>query len=104
VEDSLRICGYRFLQEGLSNAARHAPDAQVKVVVEASAEAISAVVLDDGPGFEPGQRGSRKAEGGQGLAGLRDRAESLGGSLEIASGAEGTKLSLTLPLGKGAEI
>jgi signal transduction histidine kinase len=104
VEDSLRICVYRFLQEGLSNAARHAPEAQVKVVVEASAEAISAVVLDDGPGFEPGQRGSRKAEGGQGLAGLRDRAESLGGSLEIASGADGTKLSLTLPLGKGAEI
>jgi signal transduction histidine kinase len=100
----LRICVYRFLQEGLSNAARHAPDAQVKVVVEASAEAISAVVLDDGPGFEPGPRGSRRAEGGQGLAGLRDRAESLGGSLDIASGADGTKLSLTLPLGKGAEI
>ena len=100
IDDSFRICVYRFLQEGLSNAARHAPQAQVNVAVTAGSEAIVAVVRDDGPGFKPDPAGSGRTERGQGLAGLRDRAESLGGALEIASGAAGTTISLTLPIGK----
>lgn len=102
IDDSFRICVYRFLQEGLSNAARHAPEAEVKVAVTVSEEAIVAVVRDDGSGFEPRASGAHKTDGGQGLAGLRDRSESLGGSLEIASGAEGTTLTLALPIGKAS--
>jgi signal transduction histidine kinase len=102
IDDSFRICVYRFMQEGLSNAARHAPEAEVTVAVSASDEAIVAVVHDVGPGFEPTHAASRET-GGQGLAGLRDRAESLGGGLEIATGSEGTTLTLRLPLGKGSE-
>lgn len=96
-----RLCLYRFLQEALSNATRHAPEAEVRVQVVATPERVVATVADDGPGFDPAATPVR-AEGGQGLAGMRDRAESIGGEvkLETAPGA-GTTLSLTLPLGGG---
>jgi signal transduction histidine kinase len=100
-DDSFRICLYRFLQEALSNAARHAGDASISVSAEAAPGALTASVSDAGPGFDPAAAALR-TDGGQGLAGLRDRAESIGGSLDVvtARGA-GTTLILTLPLGKG---
>ena len=71
------------------------------VTVAATAERVVATVRDAGCGFDPAAATAR-AGGGQGLAGMRDRAESIGGEvrLESAPGA-GTTLALTLPLGKG---
>lgn len=101
LDASARICLYRFLQETLSNAARHAPGVPVSVDVEAGGEAVTARVDDDGPGFDPDAIAIR-ADGGEGLAGLRDRAESIGGELDIrARPNKGTTLVLRLPLGKG---
>lgn len=101
LDASARICLYRFLQETLSNAARHAPGARVAVEVEAGPEAVTARVRDGGPGFDPDAIAIR-ADGGEGLAGLRDRAESIGGDLDIhARPGKGTTLVLRLPLGKG---
>lgn len=100
-DDSFRICLYRFLQEALSNAARHAGEAAVEVVADAGPEALTVSVSDEGPGFDPAAA-ALTADGGQGLAGLRDRAESIGGSLDIVTvRGSGTRLVLTLPLGKG---
>lgn len=102
VDDSLRICLYRFLQETLSNATRHAPGAEVRVDVEVTPDRLTATVRDDGPGFDARTARVPRPDGGLGLAGLRDRAESIGGAvrLETTPGA-GTRLVLTLPLGKG---
>jgi len=102
VADSAKICVYRFLQEALSNAARHAEGAPVTVRLEIAGETLSASVADRGPGFDPNAARGIEPNGGQGLTGLRDRAESLGGALEIDStpGA-GTKLTLTLPIDAG---
>jgi signal transduction histidine kinase len=101
LDASARICLYRFLQEALSNAARHAPGAHAEVEVTARREAVTARVHDDGPGFDPDAIAFRP-DGGEGLAGLRDRAESIGGELDIQSRpGEGTSLVLRLPLGKG---
>ena len=102
IDDSFRICVYRFVQEGLSNAARHAPNAEVNVAVITSDDAIIAVVRDAGPGLDADQVASQE-NGGQGLVGLRDRAESLGGELEIASDTGGTTLTLSLPIGEESE-
>lgn len=102
IADSLRVCVYRFVQEGLSNAARHAPQADARVAVSVTDEAIVAVVQDDGLGRDEGPRLGQREGGGQGLAGLRDRAESLGGGLDFSSGVRGTTLTLTLPLNKGS--
>lgn len=101
-DDSLRICLYRFLQEALSNATRHAPEAAVSARVEVTAGRLTATVEDDGPGFDPAASPAPRADGGLGLVGLRDRAESIGGeiTLETAPG-RGTRLVLVLPLGRG---
>jgi signal transduction histidine kinase len=98
---SARICLYRFLQEALSNASRHTHDAAVSVAVSAGPDAVTATVRDDGPGFDPASLAIRP-DGGEGLAGLRDRAESIGGELDIITApGTGTRLVLTLPVGKG---
>ena len=49
-------------------------------------------VSDGGPGFDPAR------SEGLGLAGLRERIESIGGRFETASGPKGTRLSITLPI------
>jgi signal transduction histidine kinase len=102
LDPSRRICLYRFVQEALSNAARHAPGAAVDVQVEVTPSSVVATVRDDGPGFDPASAASMRPDGGEGLSGLRDRAESLGGDLDIITAAgAGTRLVLTLPVGKG---
>jgi len=95
-----RICLYRFLQEALSNAARHAPGTPVEIAVTVDPDAVRAAVRDRGPGFDPGTALRLRPDGGEGLAGLRDRAESLGAQLEItAAPGAGSLLVLTLPRG-----
>lgn len=101
LDASARICLYRFVQESLSNAARHAPGARASVEVAARRDAVTARVHDDGPGFDPDAIAIRE-DGGEGLAGLRDRAESIGGELDIvAHPGDGATLVLRLPLAKG---
>lgn len=100
LDASRRTCLYRFLQEALSNASRHAPDAAVDVRVEVGADSVVAAVHDDGPGFDPSTAPEMRPDGGEGLSGLRDRAESIGGELDVvAAPGAGTRLVLTLPLG-----
>ena len=94
-----KLCVYRFLQETLSNAARHAKvqSAVVRVTFEGTEFAV--VVSDAGLGFDPDTALKVRSDGGQGLLGLVDRAESIGGSLTIKSTeTAGTNLTLILPL------
>jgi len=83
-----KVCLYRFVQEGLNNAYRHAAGAGQTVRVVSSDDELVIEVADSGPGFFPS-----KTSDGLGLAGLRDRVESLGGtfSVETLLGS-GTKL------------
>ncbi|MDH3263465.1 MAG: histidine kinase [Paracoccaceae bacterium] len=94
-----RLCLYRFLQEGLSNAHRHAGGAGVAVTFRAGPGGVEATVSDRGGGFDPAEAMALRADGGQGLFGLRDRAEALGGQVRVHSepGA-GSRISLTLPV------
>jgi signal transduction histidine kinase len=88
---SLKICLYRFVQEGLSNAFRHAGGADQQLSCRFEAQMLEVEISDSGPGFQP----SKRTEGahGLGLPGLRERIESLGGSLKIISmPGEGTRL------------
>ena len=84
-----KVCIYRFVQEGLNNAYRHAAGVGQTVQAASDGDELTVEVADNGPGFSP----SNIAGGGLGLAGLRDRVESLGGkfSLETQSGS-GTTL------------
>jgi signal transduction histidine kinase len=92
-----KIALYRILSEALSNAARHGDGVDVSVRVARSGRGdLVAEVSDNGPGFEVG---SGRGRGRLGLAGMRERAELLGGRVEIESrvGA-GTTIRAFLPL------
>jgi len=86
------------IQEALHNALHHADPRTVDVRVEADGRGgVVAVVRDDGLGFEMGtQAGPR--QGHFGLAGMRERAERLGGTLEIDSAiGQGTTVTARVP-------
>ncbi|EEX10843.1 two-component sensor histidine kinase [Ruegeria lacuscaerulensis ITI-1157] len=92
-----KLCVFRFVQETLSNAARHAPGASTSVSCHVETRKIAVTVHDDGPGFDPARTVKLGPEGGQGLMGLRDRIESIGGKLEIFSAPmQGTTIKMTL--------
>jgi len=89
----VRICLYRFLQETLSNAARHANAGSIRASVKPHPEGISVIVRDDGVGMPSEHTGE-----GLGLAGLEERIASLGGKMEILSSASGgTEVRMVLP-------
>jgi signal transduction histidine kinase len=102
VPESAGVCAYRIVQEALSNAGRHAAGAPVTVSVRQDAEAVTLRVAN-GPGIPAGQGGTLPpADGhsaGHGLAGMRERAQLLGGSLFAGTAPDGGfVVSAVLPL------
>ncbi|MHB9091254.1 MAG: sensor histidine kinase, partial [Chloroflexota bacterium] len=90
---------YRIAQEALSNVAKHARARKVWVQLLRTADSLTALVEDDGCGFDVNAvRASRKV--GMGLFGMEERASVLGARLIIDSrpGA-GTKVRVDVPLG-----
>ncbi|MCI0395165.1 MAG: histidine kinase [Chloroflexi bacterium] len=92
--DSLSLTLYRFLQESLTNAAKHAQASHIWVTMKSEDEEVSIAVEDDGVGFETANRWST----GIGLVGMQERIEMMGGVLVIDSQpGRGTSLVATLP-------
>ncbi|MBP1807420.1 sensor histidine kinase [Rubellimicrobium aerolatum] len=79
----LAIC--RFVQEGLSNAFKHAHGAPCAVGVRSDAAGLLVQVADDGPGLSRPSSSPDAKRQPLGLAGLRNRVESLGGEFRILS-------------------
>jgi signal transduction histidine kinase len=92
---SEKICVFRFVQEGLNNAFRHAGGKGQTVAASLSGRTLTVSVTDSGPGIRAGDEG---AVHGLGLAGLRERVESLGGEFVVASSPAGTRLAMSLKL------
>jgi signal transduction histidine kinase len=93
VPASVQAVAYRVVQEGLTNAVRHAPGATVAVSVERRAGALVVGVRDDGPA-------TRAPEEGNGLRGMRERVEALGGRLSVGvRPGGGLAVEATLPSG-----
>ena len=92
----VEVALYRVCQEALTNVARHAGAGGATVRLIATPEAVRLTVEDDGLGFDP----SQVTGGGQGLVGMRERVEMLGGSLTVHShpGGAGTKVEAAVPL------
>lgn len=83
------LAAYRILQEALTNAAKHAPRAPAIVHVTVERTTVRLDIDSSGP---PG-RGT-----GLGLAGMRERAASLGGTCEAGPGGSGWRVHAELPL------
>lgn len=90
---------YRIVREALTNVARHAPHAPgVTVTVDQNPSAVTVEVVDDAP---PGPaRASHR--GGYGLIGMRERVETLGGTLHAGRRPHaGWSVLATLPVQEG---
>jgi len=91
---------YRIVQEAVTNAATHAKVSEASVTLGASAGMIVAEIRDEGCGFELRDSGTSPDEGhlGVGLAGMRERAELVGGSLTVQSSpGKGTTVRAAVP-------
>jgi signal transduction histidine kinase len=93
---------YRIGHEALRNAFGHARAAQVTVDVAYRRAAFVLTVADDGCGIDPSWLAGHGRPDHWGLRGMRERAERIGGRLDIDSGAgrdggRGTRVTLTLP-------
>lgn len=93
----VKITVYRIIQEGLSNAYRHAGGANVRVEVAAEGNMLNLTVSDSGPGIDETPASERDEH--LGLVGMRERVESLGGRFRVDSQAgRGTRVIAQLPL------
>ncbi|MGW8991014.1 sensor histidine kinase [Streptomyces zhihengii] len=86
---------HRTVQEALTNAAKHAPGAPVRITVATTARDVELTVLN-GPATKP--RSLDLPSGGNGLIGLRERATLLGGEFAAAPEADQFRLRMRLPL------
>jgi signal transduction histidine kinase len=95
----VKICLFRFVQEGLNNAFRHAEGRGQQIRASSDGKTITVYVIDRGPGIAL----TIALDGVHfGLTGLRDRIESIGGTMTINSKpGEGTRLTAVLPLTPG---
>jgi PAS domain S-box-containing protein len=94
---------YRIFQEALTNIAKHADANRVNVQLRRSSNYVHFMIEDDGKGFDANEVGARdEKRKGLGLALMEERADLVGGTLDIRSrdGAEGTKILLTVPIEK----
>ncbi len=89
----ITICLFRFAQEGLNNAFRHAGGKGQSLSAVYDGATLSVEVADGGPGFAVEKLKARTER--LGLTGLRYRVESLGGALDIQSNpGHGTRLGV----------
>jgi two-component system, NarL family, sensor kinase len=94
---SVEAALYRICQEALTNVARHAGAERTTVRLVATPDRVRLAVEDDGRGFDA----AGVPEDRHGIVGMRERAEVLGGTLEVRSGpGEGTRIEVTVPLEK----
>ncbi|MCZ7573624.1 MAG: sensor histidine kinase [Ardenticatenaceae bacterium] len=88
---------YRIIQEAITNAARHGVAHTVSVLLTGRDGQVRAIIEDDGCGFDPGT--ARRAGQSVGIHGMAERAELLGGRLDIESSSEGTAVYVEVPNG-----
>ncbi len=98
-EDQTRPVGPNFrrqvfliFKEAVHNAARHANCARLEIEIKLARSGLTLTIQDDGAGFD-----TNRDSDGQGLASMRTRAKNLSGTVEVASGSQGTTITLTVP-------
>jgi len=95
LDPGVELAAYRIIQEGLTNARRHAPGAAVDVELRFTDAALWLRIRDNGPGPP---LVATVADGGHGLTGMRERAAAAGGELSIgAAPGGGFLIEATLP-------
>ncbi|MER6162046.1 histidine kinase [Streptomyces sp. NPDC001868] len=110
IPPSVGAAAYRIVQEALTNAVRHGghEDLTVRVGLWTADGALRVSVRDDGTSGDDGPGGGAGPSDGTpgfGLIGMRERARSVGGTLDAGPGpAEGFEVTATLPLSREDEV
>ncbi|MZD09489.1 sensor histidine kinase, partial [Streptomyces sp. SID5785] len=78
------LAAFRIVQEALTNVVRHSGSRRARVRVRHDADTVTLTVDDDGPASHAEAGGS-----GNGLAGMRERAAALGGTIEAGPRPDG---------------
>lgn len=98
----VEMTAYRIVQEGLSNAIKHAGATHIDILLTVNHPTLIVTIRDDGIGFEAAGRDRPRTPsltpGGIGLIGMQERAGAVGGKVEIKTRRErGTVLRAELP-------
>ena len=89
------LVAYRTAQEALTNVSKHAGATRVVVDLSLTGGVLSLEVSDDGRGLQPDDLAKARSFG---IRGLHERASTVGGWVDLSSGANGTSLILSVPL------
>ncbi len=88
---------YRIVTELFNNIIKHAEATEIEVIINRNQTALQLEVNDNGKGFNPDEISSRP-DGGFGLFSIRERLESIQGTIEIESAPQkGTSIKLHIP-------
>ena len=96
----LELAIFRIVQECLTNVHRHSKSATARVHLAVQNGCVHLEVSDDGHGIPPEKQLAINTSGsvGVGFRGMRERIRDLGGALQIRSNANGTTVSVSLPI------
>lgn len=98
ISRNIEMILYRIVQEGLTNVVRHADATNVVIELEPRENIIYLKIEDDGRGFTPSQAAPTKGDRHLGLISMSERAELIGGKLEIYSAmGAGTTIEVRVP-------
>lgn len=94
--DSFKLAAYRIVQEAVTNALKHASAGKIMISLRGTEQFLHLTVEDDGSGLAEGWAHKR---GHHGVRGMRERAQALGGELDMtARDGGGTQVVARLPL------
>jgi PAS domain S-box-containing protein len=98
IADDVCTAVYRIMQEALTNVVKHASATHVSVIVDKPDGHVNLIVEDNGHGFDVAAATARvNGERRLGMAGMRERAALVGGTVTIESSAAGTTVYVRLP-------
>ena len=103
IDSIVEIAAFRIIQEALSNIRKHSKAKNALIKIECNRKMLYIVINDDGIGFDTKEiyKNTDSLSGGFGVIGMKERAELLGGNLQITSViGKGTKVILTIPINR----
>jgi PAS domain S-box-containing protein len=100
LSSDLEIALFRVMQECLTNIHRHSGSTKAAIRFAQKQTSLELEVSDEGKGIPIEKQRTLNASGalGVGFRGMRERVRQLGGTLQIHSNGNGTKVSVTLPM------
>jgi signal transduction histidine kinase len=106
LSEDAELAIFRIVQASLTNVHLHSKAREATVKIEQTLDGVMVEVRDDGQGIPDGvlNHSSQTKSVGVGIMGMRERAEELGGRLEIETSSNGTKMKATIPASNFREV